>query len=169
VTTAATQVHPVPVLLRAARPVAVVLTGILAGAVVAAWLTDAAVGGSAELWIGYHQAVTTAYTLLLPPVGALALVAALAAVVVCRHRRRDRRLVAGAVGCLLAGLLVTVVVHFPMNSEIATWQAARPPVDWQQVRDRWLTGHAVRATLAVAAFALLALSRAPSPTSERRC
>jgi len=63
-----------------------------------------------------------------------------------------------AVGCLLLGFIVTVVVHFPINAEIATWQPADPPANWQQFRDRWLTAHAVRTVLAVAAFALLVIA-----------
>jgi len=45
-------------------------------------------------------------------------------------------------GCLLVGLLVTVVVHFPINDVIMTWQPDAPPADWQDVRGRWLTAHA---------------------------
>lgn len=63
-----------------------------------------------------------------------------------------------AIACLILGLLVTVVVHFPINAEIMTWRPAAPPVDWQQLRDRWLAAHAVRTVLAVTGFVLLAAS-----------
>ena len=155
--------RPGTALLAAAHPVAVALTGVLAGAALAAWLTDAAVGGSAPLWISYHQAVTPAYSALVPPLGALAL----AATVVTALTSRERRLAVGAAACLVVGLVVTVAVNFPMNAEIATWQAADPPADWRQLQDRWLGAHAVRATLAVAGFALLLITRPPAsgPTS----
>lgn len=161
-TVASPRTHPVAAMLAAARPVAVALTGVLAGAALAAWLTDVAIGGSAPLWISYHQAVTPAYSALVPPLGALALLATAVTAATARSPR-ERRLAVGAVGCLVVGLVVTVAVNFPMNAEIATWQAMDAPADWRQLQDRWLGAHAVRATLAVAGFALLLIARRPAP------
>ena len=147
-----------PALLAAARPAAIVLTGVLAGAVLATWLSEASLGGSSELWVAYHQAVTPAYTRAVPPLAGLALIATLAALAASWRSPGDRRLVLVVVACLLIGLVVTVVVHFPINAEIATWRPAAPPADWQQLRGRWLTAHAVRTALAVAGFALLVIA-----------
>ncbi len=153
-----TGVRAMPSLLGPAHPAAIVLTGVLAGAVLATWLSEASLGGSTEGWIAYHQAITPAYTRAVPPIGGLALIAALAALATPGWNPRDRRLGLAAVGCLLIGLLVTVVVHFPINAEIATWQPAVPPEDWQELRDRWLAAHALRTVLAVAGFALLVIA-----------
>ncbi|MDQ4092567.1 MAG: DUF1772 domain-containing protein [Actinomycetota bacterium] len=145
-------------LLHAAHPATIVLTGVLAGAVLTTWLSEASLGATPELWIGYHQAITPAYTRALPPLGGLALIAALAALAASWGSPRDRRLILTAVACLLIGLVITVVVHFPINAEIATWLPAAPPTDWQQIRDRWLAAHVVRTALSVAAFTLLVTS-----------
>ena len=110
--------------LGAAVPAAIVLTGLLAGAVLGTWLSEVSLGGSSELWIAYHQAITPAYTRVVPPLGGLALIATLAALAASWSNPRDRRLTLGATACLLVGLVVTVVVHFPINAEIATWQPA---------------------------------------------
>jgi len=59
----------VPALLAAAHQAAIIMTGVLAGAIVATWLTEASLGSSTELWIRYHQAITAAYTYALPPIG----------------------------------------------------------------------------------------------------
>ena len=150
--------RPLPVLLAAVHPTVIILTGVLAGAILATWLSEVSIGGSAELWIAYHQAITDAYTYALPPIGGLALIAALAALATSWRNSHGRRHLLAAVGCLLLGFIVTVVVHFPINAEIATWQPADPPANWQQFRDRWLTAHAVRTVLAVAAFALLVIA-----------
>jgi uncharacterized membrane protein YcfT len=141
--------------LTAARPAAIALTGVLTGAVLGTWLSEASLGGSSELWIEYHQAITPAYTRALPPFGALALIAALAALVASWGSRRERRLVLAGVSCLLIALVITVVVHFAINAEITTWRPAAPPVEWQEVRGRWLVAHAVRTALTLAGFALL--------------
>jgi len=141
--------------LTAARPAATVLTAVLTGVLLVTWLSEASLDGSSGLWVEYHQAVTPAYTRALPPIGGLALLAALAALAASWGSRRDRWLVLGAVSCLLTGLVVTVVVHLPINADIATWRPATPPADWQQVRDRWLAAHAVRSALTLAGFGLL--------------
>lgn len=148
---------PAPVLLAAHR-VAIILSGVLAGAILATWLSEASLGGSAGLWIGYHQAITPAYTQAVPPIGGLALVAALAALVASWRNPPTRRLLLAAVGCLLVGLLVTVIVHFPINEQIMTWQPDAPPADWKDLRARWLTAHAVRTVVATAGFALLVVA-----------
>jgi hypothetical protein len=153
----ASDTRPVPGAVAAGHQAAIILTAVLAGAVLTTWLVEASVGSSAELWIGYHKATTAAYTSVLPPIGALALIAALAALHASWRNPRPRGFILAAVGCLLAGLIVTVVVHFPINDHIATWQSAAPPSDWQQSRDRWLVGHAIRAACVLAALALLAI------------
>ena len=66
-------------------------------------------------------------------------------------------LAARAIGVLasIVGLVVTVVVHFPINAEIATWQPAASDTDWHQFQQQWLTAHAVRTVAALAGFVLL--------------
>ena len=141
--------------LGAAGPAAIVLTGCSPVRSWARWLSEVSLGGSSELWIAYHQAVTPAYTRVVPPLGGLALIATLAALAASWSNPRDRRLTLGATACLLVGLVVTVVVHFPINAEIATWQPAARVADWQQVQQRWLAAHALRTVAAVAGFVLL--------------
>jgi hypothetical protein len=65
-------------LFQPSRAATIVLAGLLAGAVLATWVSEVALGRSAQLWITYHQAVTPAYTVSLPPLGALTLIAVLA-------------------------------------------------------------------------------------------
>jgi hypothetical protein len=78
--------------LGAALPAAIVLTGLLAGAVLGTWLSEVSLGGSSELWIAYHQAVTPAYTRAVPPLGGLALIATLGALAASWSNPRDRLL-----------------------------------------------------------------------------
>ncbi|MDQ3710503.1 MAG: DUF1772 domain-containing protein, partial [Actinomycetota bacterium] len=155
---AAARSGPVSVLLSVAHRVAIILSGVLAGAIVSTWLSERSLGDSAGLWISYHQALTPAYTQALPPIGGLALLATLAALAASWRSRRTRRLVLAALACLVSGLLITVVVHFPINDAIMSWQSAAPPSDWQDLRAEWLTAHAVRTVCALAGFVLLVLA-----------
>ncbi len=165
----ATGAPPAAGRLPAAHPLAIVLTGVLAGAVLGTWLTEASLGGSSELWVAYHQAVTPAYTNAVPPVGALGLIAAVLALAASWRSWPGRGLVLAAVACLVIGLLVTVVVHFPINAEIATWEPEAAPADWSQLRDQWLMAHAVRTVAAFAGFVLLVVGHARGPwTADTR-
>lgn len=150
----------------ATRLTGLLASGILAGAVLAIWLLDVELGRSATLFTQYRQATTGPLTRALPPLGGLALLAAVASGVL--GRGRARLLALSAAACLLTGLIVTVVVHFPINNAILAWSPAAPPVDWQQVRDRWQLAHAARTLLSVAAFVLLAagVPRRPGRTGQ---
>jgi hypothetical protein len=68
-----TVVRPIRPITDAARLVALVASGILAGAVLAIWLLDVELGRSATLFTEYRQAVTGPLTSTLPPLGALAM------------------------------------------------------------------------------------------------
>jgi hypothetical protein len=141
--------------------VATILAGVLAGAVVAVLLTELALGGDAELWIGYHQAITTTYTVALPLIGVLSLVAAVVTLVCLWQHLRVRWLLLFAIWCLLVGMVVTAAVHLPLNAEVLSWQPDAPPDDWDGLRLRWLQAHGVRTLAALAAFAVMVRASFP--------
>jgi hypothetical protein len=60
---------------------------------------------------------------------------------------------------------LTLAVNLPINADQIDWNAASPPPDWTDVRDRWQTAHAFRTAAGVLAFAVLAL---PAPANVRR-
>lgn len=153
-----------------ARSVAVLATGLLAGSVLAVWVVQDPLGDSGVLYIGFRQATDPIYGRVLPPLGVAGMLAALVALATGWPQVRARRLTLAAVVCLLLGLAVTVVVHFPINAEISTWSAAAPPAGWESLRDRWSTAHVVRTVLSVAAFALLLAATRPqnrAPAARR--
>ena len=80
------------------RRVAVVAAGIVAGMVLGIWLTEVAIGGAAELWIADHQAIRWPYTLVVPPLGAVALVASVVALLSARRDGSTRGILLAAVG-----------------------------------------------------------------------
>ncbi len=61
---------------------------------------------------------------------------------------------------------VTRTVNVPINNELASWQSAAPPSNWQQARDTWNQSNLVRAIASavcfVAAVVVVAAWR-PSP------
>lgn len=70
------------------------------------------------------------------------------------------RFAAALAGLLLwAGVIVvTLVFNAPVNARAARWDPASPPPDWEELRDRWHLGQAIRTPLAVGAFTAVAIA-----------
>lgn len=92
---------PATRLLGTVRGVAVLTSGLLAGAVTAGWLGQESLGASAALYTGYRQATDPGLSRVLPPLGGLALLTALATGFLPRP---GRPLALGAVACLVGSL-----------------------------------------------------------------
>lgn len=79
---------------------------------------------------------------------ALMITALFAAVAVLAGARRRTRsvfvLYAVATACLVAMIGSTLLINAPINATIDGWNAAAPPPDWLELRDRWEFGHAIR-------------------------
>ncbi len=98
------------------------------------------------------------------------------ALVAWRCREARAALLFGAAGFLylLGGLLLTVLVHSPMNDGLALietpLEASRAREVWQDYSSPWQSWNAVRTivsciTLLVAGLAILSLDRSPRPTA----
>ena len=62
---------------------------------------------------------------------------------------------AAAFVLFVAALLVTILVEVPIVEQIVTWTASTPPVNWQQLRDRWTRFHIIRVIAGIATVVLL--------------
>jgi hypothetical protein len=54
---------------------------------------------------------------------------------------------------LIVTLLVTLTVLVPIDNEIKNWTSANLPVDFEFIRKRWKTFHAIRTFTSLASFA----------------
>lgn len=77
-------------------------------------------------------------------------------VLLVRHRRPALWLTAAAALCLVVATLIWF--RWTNPADLALVRAAAPPPDWMRLRAVWETTQAVRASLDVAALALLVLS-----------
>lgn len=133
--------------------VAVVSAGLLSGATVAILVVDAALAGHPQAYLAYHQATTVPLTVLLPPLGAALVAGTATALFRLRGPGRQRSLLIAALACGVLGMLVTVVVHFPINAAFMSMDPAALPDGFHDLAVRWLAAHGVRSVLTVAAFA----------------
>jgi hypothetical protein len=73
----------------------------------------------------------------------------------------------GAVLYLIA-LLLWFAIVFPANLDLATWLTGPVPADWESVRMRWETGHAINTIVQLIGFSFLLLSvLADTPPRQR--
>lgn len=54
---------------------------------------------------------------------------------------------------MIAVLVITLAVEVPIDDLINTWTEATLPSDWEQIRARWVTFHALRRFLSLGAVA----------------
>ena len=143
-----------PRMLTAAIRTAVVSSGLLAGALVAVLLADLTLRGNPTGYIAFHQATTVLYTATLPPLGAVMAISIMVSLVKGRGVPGIRWLLITALACGIVGMLVTVVVNFPLNATIMTWRFGVVPPDFVSVAARWVAAHLVRTVITMIAFVL---------------
>lgn len=54
---------------------------------------------------------------------------------------------------LIIALVITVGTLVPMDNQIKDWTSATVPQDWERLRDKWKTFHAIRTFASLASFA----------------
>jgi hypothetical protein len=59
---------------------------------------------------------------------------------------------------IVAVLLITLMVLVPIDNQIKTWLPESIPANWQSIRLRWQSFHALRTFLSVASFGSLGLA-----------
>lgn len=85
----------------------------------------------------------------------------------CGRRKASAAWLLIALAYFAAVFWVTRSVNVPINNELASWQAASPPGNWQQARDTWNQSNLFRTFAAAACFAasvvLVAVRRPAAP------
>ncbi len=141
---------------------AVVLSGLIAGQMLAIGLADQAVRSLPETsWTLRFQAENTLFTKTMPPALIVPLAGLIAMIFLSAGARRILFGVAAAFEAIV--LVITLAVNVPMNNEVQSWQAGAAPSTWMVVRDRWLRFHWLRTALGVAAFTLATIGLAVQP------
>lgn len=57
---------------------------------------------------------------------------------------------------LIIALVITVGILVPMDNQIKEWTSATVPPDWERLRDKWKTFHAIRTFACLGSFACFA-------------
>jgi hypothetical protein len=73
-------------------------------------------------------------------------------------RAEDVYLASAAAAAFTLSLIVTLSINVPINTATRRWDAATPPADWRQTRDRWEWAQGVRSWLMLVGFVLACLA-----------
>ena len=157
---------------RAAGFLNLLLTALLAGVLFDFWLFTAPALGNlpAVPRTQFTQALDREYLAPAPVLYTLVDVSAVLVVLARWDRHRRPLLLSGlALALSAAATASTLLINVPINAEVLSWDATRPPAHSMQVRDRWDAAHAARTALMVTALScqLLALVL-PTPDRQGR-
>jgi uncharacterized membrane protein len=133
-------------------------------------------GGMFVIWAGYDPATLSPSTyveqqqnairglnVLMPVLGAIAVLLTLASAILQRKNRTVFVLLLVAAAFLVICGLVTRFGNQPINDLVITWDIARPPADWTELRDQWWGFHRLRTICGVIALILIAWTAARKP------
>lgn len=146
---------------------ALLLTGLVAGAVFAVWQGYDPRGLDAAAFVAVHQGAVRGLNVLMPVLGLGSLVFIAISAWSVRKERLTLGLLVLALLCLAAAGIITPVYNQPINAEVMGWTPARVPQNWTALRETWWTWHVVRTVLALAGFTLVTAGVLWSRTSSR--
>lgn len=143
---------------RLVRGIALLCTGLLAGAFFYGWVTVAP--AYQYVPIDVHLRFRTVLMMVNAPVmQTLMLTAIIACLTLAVLSRGWHRTVAAAAATMaLTSLLVTRFGNVPINYRIKSWSVYAPPADHLELLQRWDSYHGIRTATAVLAFALLLIA-----------
>lgn len=145
------------------------LFALLAGRAFWVWVVDNPANFAAETYVAYFQVVDKSIAI---PIAAMGTAAALLAAVSAALSFRDRHifyLLLGACCCVVVSDVLTVLVHLPINHEIAGFNPMALPAIWPALRDRWWEFHKLRLLALLAGTSLVflaALARMRDPSQD---
>lgn len=140
------------------RFVLLMLLALLVGTMFGVWVGFDPAGLSASAYVEQQQNAIRSLNVLLPAMGAVCIVLAIALAITARDDARDRTLLAAAAVLMIVAGLVTRFANQPINAIVMTWSAQAPAANWAQLRDTWWHWHIVRTLAGIAALALVVLA-----------
>ena len=126
-------------------------------------------GGMFVIWAGYDPATLSpstyveqqqnairALNVVMPVLGAIAIALTLVSAFLRRKDRTVFVLLVVAAAFLIISAVVTRFGNQPINALVMSWDIARPPANWTELRDQWWGFHRLRTLCGLIALALIA-------------
>lgn len=137
---------------------AIMLIALVAGSTFGIWRGYDPAAYSESTFLEVHQGAVRGLNVLLPVMGAGALL--LTGVLVLLSRR-DRTIAAAylaAFALMAAAGAITRLANQPINAEVMSWTRGAMPADWAEVRDTWWNWHVVRTFVSIGGLLALVMA-----------
>jgi len=136
--------------------IAVILTGLIAGQMLAIGLANRAARSLPERsWTLRFQAENKLFTKTMPPALLLPLIGLIWSALLTASAQRG--LFFAAVALEVIVLVITMTIEVPINKQVASWRAGSAPPAWMEIRDRWLRFHCARTLVGACSFTCAAI------------
>jgi uncharacterized membrane protein len=137
-------------------------------------------GGMFVIWVGYDPATLSPSTYVeqqqnairalnvpMPVLGAITVLLTLVSAFLQRGDRKALVLLVAAAAFLIISGLLTRFGNQPINAIVMTWDMARPPASWTELRDQWWGFHRLRTFSGLIALALIAWASVSPGRAEK--
>jgi uncharacterized membrane protein len=130
------------------------LVSLLAGRAFWAWVGENPAKYSDATYISFYQRLNKAIETPIAAIGTAAAIFALASALLNLHDRGTLYLFLGVFVCVLVSTTITLRVNVPINEQVATFNPARLPGNWPELRDHWWHWHLVRTAVLLTGMSL---------------
>ncbi len=137
------------------RFASIVFAALIAGAMFVIWAGYDPAALSPSTYVEQQQNAIRALNVLMPVLGAITVLLTLVSAFLQRNDRKASVLLIAATAFLILSGLVTRFGNQPVNAIVMTWDSARPPANWTELRDQWWGFHRLRTISGLVALALI--------------
>lgn len=133
----------------------IVFAALIAGGVFVIWTGYDPAALSPSTYVEQQQNAIRALNVLMPVLGAITVLLTLVSAFLQRKDRRAFVLLVVAAAFLIISGLLTRFGNQPINAIVMTWDMARPPANWIDLRDQWWGFHKLRTFSGLIALVLI--------------
>src|SRR5258706_4902171 len=144
-----------PVTLAIVRFASIVFAALISGGMFVIWVGYDPAPLSPPTYVEQQQNVIRALNMLMPVLGAITVVLTLISAFLQRKDRKAFVLLIVAAAFLIVSGLLTRFGNQPINAIVMTWDIARPPANWIELRDQWWGFHRLRTISGLVALILI--------------
>ena len=145
----------------------IIFAALIAGGMFVIWAGCDPATLSPSTYVEQQQNAIRALNVVMPVLGAIAIALTLVSAFLRRKDRTVFVLLVVAAAFLIISAVVTRFGNQPINALVMSWDIARPPANWTELRDQWWGFHRLRTLCGLIALALIAwTSISPGRTTK---
>ena len=138
------------------RLASIVFAALVAGGMFVIWAGYDPAALSPSTYVEQQQNAIRALNVIMPVLGGIAVLLTLISAFLQKSDRTAFILLIVAAAFLIVCGLVTRLGNQPINAIVMTWDMARPPAIWTELRDQWWGFHKLRTISGLIALVLVA-------------